>query len=172
MSSPAFSHQFSQRWIATPAPIKGVILQELEDIATLLHPDTDLATFNFSTPHLHEKIDSMMQAEHERIRAEALEKEAREQAEKAQAEREQAEHERAEQEKQRQLAVEKAERDKAIQENQHLKQVVMTDLIKQMEDYIQLSLQETAEKLRAELRPWLEAEVEKQLQERVIHKTN
>lgn len=203
MSSFAFSHQFSQRWLATHPPVKYAIIQELDDIATLLQPETELHDYEFTVPNLHEHIESLMveenkRKEKERIEAERieqlrqeairreeikreqerqekirLEKEALEQQRLAREREEQAERERLEKERQEALIRQKAEEERQAQlaiQREQLKAEISADLSKQMEDYIQLSLKETLEaesqKLRNELKPWLEQEVEKQLAER------
>lgn len=63
MSGFAFSHQFSQRWLATPTAIKHTIMQELADIHTLLQPETELDNFSFQVDNLHEAIDTLQQIE-------------------------------------------------------------------------------------------------------------
>lgn len=96
MSGFAFSHQFSKRWLATPAPVKHAIIQELDDIVTLLQPDTDLEQYQFSVPNLHEKIEELLaieRAHQEKLLAEErlrqLEEQQRLEAERlAQAQRE------------------------------------------------------------------------------------
>lgn len=118
MSTPAFSHQFSQRWLTTPADVKTVILQELDDIVTVLQPETDLHTFSFTTPNLHEKIDAITQAENER-----LAKIRAEQAEKERLEAERLEKERLEQERIEQLRQETIRREEIRREQQRLEEI-------------------------------------------------
>lgn len=119
MSSFAFSHQFSQRWLATPSPIKQTIIQELDDITTLLQPETDLESYRFSVPNLHDKVEQLMAIEairHEKILAEARkrEREEQERLEQQRLEREQLEQERLAQEKRQ---AEQQERERLEQEH-------------------------------------------------------
>lgn len=262
MSSFSFSHQFSQHWITTLPAVKNAIIQELDDIAKLLHPDTVLSDYEFSVPNLNHHVEEITtqenarlakikaeQEEQQRLENERLEQERlmREQAERAQEEqlrREQMrlENERLEQirlEKERleqqRLAREKQEQQEASRlENERqefdrvaeqtsitsvellpkqidnnvsdeivpnssneplnlshsakqkttahfanmanpiftsalpydkIKQEITANLTQQMEDYIQESMQI----IRDDLRPWLEAEVEKQLAEHLKH---
>ena len=82
MSGFAFSHQFSKRWLATPTPVKQAIIQELDDIVTLLHPDTDLDGYEFSVPNLHDKVEELLAIEHdhqEKLQAQLRERELEEQ---------------------------------------------------------------------------------------------
>ena len=82
MSGFAFSHQFSKRWLATPTPVKHAIIQELDDIVTLLHPDTDLDAYQFSVPNLHDKVEELLAIERdhqEKLQAQARERELEEQ---------------------------------------------------------------------------------------------
>ena len=82
MSGFAFSHQFSKRWLATPTPVKHAIIQELDDIVTLLHPDTDLDGYEFSVPNLHDKVEELLAIERdhqEKLQAQARERELEEQ---------------------------------------------------------------------------------------------
>ena len=82
MSGFAFSHQFSKRWLATPTPVKHAIIQELDDIVTLLHPDTDLDEYQFSVPNLHDKVEELLAIERdhqEKLQAQARERELEEQ---------------------------------------------------------------------------------------------
>ena len=82
MSGFAFSHQFSKRWLATPAPVKHAIIQELDDIVTLLYPDTDLDEYEFSVPNLHDKVEELLAIERdhqEKLQAQARERELEEQ---------------------------------------------------------------------------------------------
>lgn len=82
MSGFAFSHQFSKRWLATPTPVKQAIIQELDDIVTLLHPDTDLDGYQFSVPNLHDKVEELLAIERdhqEKLQAQARERELEEQ---------------------------------------------------------------------------------------------
>ena len=82
MSGFAFSHQFSKRWLATPTPVKHAIIQELNDIVTLLYPDTDLDEYEFSVPNLHDKVEELLAIERdhqEKLQAQARERELEEQ---------------------------------------------------------------------------------------------
>ena len=82
MSGFAFSHQFSKRWLATPTPVKHAIIQELDDIVTLLHPDTDLDEYEFSVPNLHDKVEELLAIERdhqEKLQAQLRERELEEQ---------------------------------------------------------------------------------------------
>lgn len=82
MSGFAFSHQFSKRWLATPTPVKHAIIQELNDIVTLLSPDTDLDDYQFSVPNLHDKVEELLAIERdhqEKLQAQARERELEEQ---------------------------------------------------------------------------------------------
>ena len=82
MSGFAFSHQFSKRWLATPTPVKHAIIQELDDIVTLLYPDTDLDEYQFSVPNLHDKVEELLAIERdhqEKLQAQARERELEEQ---------------------------------------------------------------------------------------------
>ena len=82
MSGFAFSHQFSKRWLATPTPVKHAIIQELDDIVTLLYPDTDLDGYQFSVPNLHDKVEELLAIERdhqEKLQAQARERELEEQ---------------------------------------------------------------------------------------------
>lgn len=82
MSGFAFSHQFSKRWLATPTPVKHAIIQELDDIVTLLSPDTDLDDYQFSVPNLHDKVEELLAIERdhqEKLQAQARERELEQQ---------------------------------------------------------------------------------------------
>ncbi|PNK60533.1 hypothetical protein [Psychrobacter sp. FDAARGOS_221] len=59
MTQVAFSHQFSQRWIDTPAEIKSALIQRLDDIVRLLDVETDLQDFQFSVPDLDAHLDEL-----------------------------------------------------------------------------------------------------------------
>lgn len=59
MSGFSFSSEFNQRWSQTPATVRAAISQELDDIVTLLHPDTDLADFEFSQSNLTAHIEEL-----------------------------------------------------------------------------------------------------------------
>lgn len=58
-----FSHQFGPRWLNTPTAVKQTIINELHDIITLLHVDTDLHSFRFQVDNLSETIDYLMSNE-------------------------------------------------------------------------------------------------------------
>ena len=82
MSGFAFSHQFSKRWLATPTPVKHAIIQELDDIVTLLYPATDLDGYQFSVPNLHDKVEELLAIERdhqEKLQAQLRERELEEQ---------------------------------------------------------------------------------------------
>ena len=85
MSQVAFSHQFSHRWSNAPQPVKEALFQEFDDIVRLLEAETDLDSFEFTVPDLHEHIEAIY-AEVEAERAAA-----RLQAEQLEAERLEAE---------------------------------------------------------------------------------
>lgn len=59
MTQIAFSHQFSNRWLAAPQQIKNAIIQELDDIVQLLDHKTELSEFKFTTPDLRSYIDTI-----------------------------------------------------------------------------------------------------------------
>ncbi|WP_227430243.1 hypothetical protein [Psychrobacter sp. I-STPA6b] len=65
MSEYKFSHQFSQRWLTAPQQVKQAIVQELEDIITLLDNETDLNSFQFRQPDLNAHIQHLYQQEQE-----------------------------------------------------------------------------------------------------------
>ena len=118
MSGFAFSHQFSKRWLATPTPVKHAIIQELDDIVTLLYPDTDLDEYQFSVPNLHDKVEELLAIE-------------RDHQEKLQARERELEEQRLEQERlaQHRLEQERLEKERLEQqrlEQQHLEQIQLT----------------------------------------------
>ncbi|EEV22463.1 hypothetical protein ENHAE0001_0357 [Enhydrobacter aerosaccus SK60] len=125
MSGFAFSHQFSKRWLATPTPVKHAIIQELDDIVTLLYPDTDLDEYQFSVPNLHDKVEELLAIERdhqEKLQAQARERELEEQR----LEQERLEQHRLEQER---LEIERLEKERLEQqrlEQQHLEQAQLT----------------------------------------------
>ena len=125
MSGFAFSHQFSKRWLATPTPVKHAIIQELDDIVTLLHPDTDLDGYEFSVPNLHDKVEELLAIERdhqEKLQAQARERELEEQR----LEQERLEQHRLEQDR---LETERLEKERLEQqrlEQQHLEQIQLT----------------------------------------------
>lgn len=120
MSGFAFSHQFSKRWLATPTPVKHAIIQELDDIVTLLYPDTDLDGYQFSVPNLHDKVEELLAIERdhqEKLQAQAREREREEQR----LEQERLAQQRLEQER---LEIERFEQQRL--EQQHLEQIQLT----------------------------------------------
>jgi len=138
MSGFAFSHQFSKRWLATPTPVKHAIIQELDDIVTLLYPDTDLDEYQFSVPNLHDKVEELLAIERdhqEKLQAQARELEEQrleqERLEQHRLEQERLEIERLEKERLEQQRLEaerlKQERHEAEHlEQQHLEQIQLT----------------------------------------------
>lgn len=128
MSGFAFSHQFSKRWLATPTPVKHAIIQELDDIVTLLYPDTDLDGYQFSVPNLHDKVEELLAIERdhqEKLQAQARERELEEQRleqerlAQQQLEQERLEIERLEKER---LEKERLEQIQLTQENEKARQ--------------------------------------------------
>ena len=135
MSGFAFSHQFSKRWLATPTPVKHAIIQELDDIVTLLYPDTDLDEYEFSVPNLHDKVEELLAIERdhqEKLQAQLRERELEEQRlEQERLEQHRLELERLEKERLEQQRLEaerlKQERREAEQlEQQRLEQIQLT----------------------------------------------
>ena len=130
MSGFAFSHQFSKRWLATPTPVKHAIIQELDDIVTLLYPDTDLDEYEFSVPNLHDKVEELLAIERdhqEKLQAQARERELEEQR----LEQERLEQHRLEQERleNKRLETERLEKERLEQqrlEQQRLEQIQLT----------------------------------------------
>lgn len=130
MSGFAFSHQFSKRWLATPTPVKHAIIQELDDIVTLLYPDTDLDGYEFSVPNLHDKVEELLAIERdhqEKLQAQLRERELEEQR----LEQERLEQHRLEQERleNKRLETERLEKERLEQqrlEQQHLEQIQLT----------------------------------------------
>lgn len=130
MSGFAFSHQFSKRWLATPTPVKHAIIQELDDIVTLLYPDTDLDEYQFSVPNLHDKVEELLAIERdhqEKLQAQLRERELEEQRlEQERLEKHRLEQERLETER---LETERLEKERLEQqrlEQQHLEQIQLT----------------------------------------------
>ena len=125
MSGFAFSHQFSKRWLATPTPVKHAIIQELDDIVTLLYPDTDLDEYEFSVPNLHDKVEELLAIERdhqEKLQAQARERELEEQRlEQERLAQQQLEQERLEIER-----LEKERLEKERLEQQRLEQIQLT----------------------------------------------
>ena len=130
MSGFAFSHQFSKRWLATPTPVKHAIIQELDDIVTLLYPDTDLDEYQFSVPNLHDKVEELLAIERdhqEKLQAQARERELEEQR----LEQERLAQQRLEQERleNKRLETERLEKERLEQqrlEQQPLEQIQLT----------------------------------------------
>lgn len=129
MSGFAFSHQFSKRWLATPTPVKHAIIQELDDIVTLLYPDTDLDEYEFSVPNLHDKVEELLAIERdhqEKLQAQARERELEEQR----LEQERLAQQRLEQERleNKRLEIERLEKERLEQqlEQQRLEQIQLT----------------------------------------------
>ncbi len=125
MSGFAFSHQFSKRWLATPTPVKHAIIQELDDIVTLLYPDTDLDEYEFSVPNLHDKVEELLAIERdhqEKLQAQARERELEEQR----LEQERLEQHRLEQERLENERLEKERLEQQRLEQQHLEQIKLT----------------------------------------------
>ena len=129
MSGFAFSHQFSKRWLATPTPVKHAIIQELDDIVTLLYPDTDLDEYEFSVPNLHDKVEELLAIERdhqEKLQAQARERELEEQR----LEQERLAQQRLEQERleNKRLETERLEKERLEQqlEQQRLEQIQLT----------------------------------------------
>ena len=130
MSGFAFSHQFSKRWLATPTPVKHAIIQELDDIVTLLYPDTDLDGYQFSVPNLHDKVEELLAIERdhqEKLQAQARERELEEQRlEQERLAQQRLEQERLETER---LEIERLEKERLEQqrlEQQRLEQIQLT----------------------------------------------
>ena len=120
MSGFAFSHQFSKRWLATPTPVKHAIIQELDDIVTLLYPDTDLDEYQFSVPNLHDKVEELLAIERdhqEKLQAQARERELEEQR---------LEQERLAQHRLEQERLEKERLEQQRLEQQRLEQIQLT----------------------------------------------
>jgi len=125
MSGFAFSHQFSKRWLATPTPVKHAIIQELDDIVTLLYPDTDLDQYQFSVPNLHDKVEELLAIERdhqEKLQAQARERELEEQR----LEQERLEQHRLEQARLETERLETERLEKERLEQQHLEQAQLT----------------------------------------------
>ena len=125
MSGFAFSHQFSKRWLATPTPVKHAIIQELDDIVTLLYPDTDLDEYEFSVPNLHDKVEELLAIERdhqEKLQAQLRERKLEEQR----LEQERLEKHRLEQEclETERLEIERLEKERL--EQQRLEQAQLT----------------------------------------------
>ena len=125
MSGFAFSHQFSKRWLATPTPVKHAIIQELDDIVTLLYPNTDLDDYQFSVPNLHDKVEELLAIERdhqEKLQAQARERELEEQR----LEQERLAQHRLEQERLENKRLETERLEKERLEQQRLEQAQLT----------------------------------------------
>ena len=125
MSGFAFSHQFSKRWLATPTPVKHAIIQELDDIVTLLYPATDLDEYEFSVPNLHDKVEELLAIERdhqEKLQAQLRERELEEQR----LEQERLEQHRLEQERLENKRLETERLEKERLEQQRLEQIQLT----------------------------------------------
>lgn len=53
------SDHFNERWQSSPASLKNIVYQELDDIQKLLEPKTVLQDFCFATPDLHQTLYHM-----------------------------------------------------------------------------------------------------------------
>ena len=130
MSGFAFSHQFSKRWLATPTPVKHAIIQELDDIVTLLYPDTDLDGYEFSVPNLHDKVEELLAIERdhqEKLQAQARERELEEQRlEQERLAQRRLEQERLETERLETEHLEKERLEQQRLEQQRLEQIQLT----------------------------------------------
>lgn len=130
MSGFAFSHQFSKRWLATPTPVKHAIIQELDDIVTLLYPDTDLDGYQFSVPNLHDKVEELLAIERdhqEKLQAQARERELEEQRlEQERLAQHRLEQERLEIERLENERLEKERLEQQRLEQQRLEQIQLT----------------------------------------------
>lgn len=152
MSGFAFSHQFSKRWLATPTPVKHAIIQELDDIVTLLYPDTDLDGYEFSVPNLHDKVEELLAIERdhqEKLQAQARERELEEQ--------------RLEQKRLEQHRLEQERLEKERLEQQRLEQIQLTQENEK-------ERQAQAERLQRERQPQDDAAIALLEQERAIAK--
>lgn len=165
MSGFAFSHQFSKRWLATPTPVKHAIIQELDDIVTLLYPDTDLDEYQFSVPNLHDKVEELLAIERDhQEKLQARERELEEQR----LEQERLEQHRLEQERleNKRLETERLEKERLDQqrlEQQHLEQIQLTQENEQ-------ERQAQAERLQRERQAQDDAAIALLEQERAIAK--
>lgn len=129
MSGFAFSHQFSKRWLATPTPVKHAIIQELDDIVTLLYPDTDLDEYEFSVPNLHDKVEELLAIERdnqEKLQAQARERELEEQRLEQERLAKRLEQERLETERSEIERLEKERLEQQRLEQQRLEQAQLT----------------------------------------------
>ena len=128
MSGFAFSHQFSKRWLTTPTPVKHAIIQELDDIAELLQPETDLDSYQFSVPNLHETIENLLAIE--RAHQEKIEAKEQQRLEQEKLERERLEAERLEQAR---IEQERLEAERIEQERLQAEQQAQAELVAEQE---------------------------------------
>ncbi len=128
MSGFAFSHQFSKRWLTTPTPVKHAIIQELDDIAELLQPETDLQTYRFSVPNLNEKVEELLSIE--RAHQEKIEAKEQQRLEQEKLERERLEAERLEQAR---IEQERLEAERIEQERLQAEQQAQAELVAEQE---------------------------------------
>ena len=173
MSGFAFSPQFSQRWLATSDSIKTAIINELDDIHTLLQRDTDIDTFQFRVNNLHDEVETIIvkerQAEAERIAKEQalqrLEQERLERERQAKLEQERREQEALQKQIEARLEAERLEKELLAKQAHidNVKQDIIDSLSKKLDDYFD----EKMDALRQEMQAWLTAEVDKQLQEKL-----
>ena len=173
MSGFAFSPQFSQRWLATSDSIKTAIINELDDIHTLLQRDTDIDTFQFRVNNLHDEVETIIvkerQAEAERIAKEQalqrLEQERLERERQAKLEQERREQEALQKQIEARLEAECLEKELLAKQARidNVKQDIIDSLSKKLDDYFD----EKMDALRQEMQAWLTAEVNKQLQEKL-----
>lgn len=183
MSSFAFSHQFSQRWLATHPPVKYAIIQELDDIATLLQPETDLNDYEFAVPNLQVHIENLLadekqRTEKERIEAERIEqlrqeairreelKREQERQEAIRLEKEALEQQRLAREREAQAERERVEKERldaiANQKAEAERQVKLTSLRKQLKKDITIDLTEHMESyIQLSLKDTMEKESQK-----------
>lgn len=141
MSGFAFSHQFSHRWLNTPDVVKQTIVQELNDIVTLLQPTTDLDNFNFRVTNLHDAVESLMEVERIRLQAEREEQQRLEQErlEQERLEQERLEQERLEQEREAaRLEQERLEKERAEQEKQARLEAEALEIARLEQDRIEI----------------------------------
>lgn len=174
MSGFAFSHQFSKRWLATPAPIKHAIIQELDDIVTLLQPDTDLEQYQFSVPNLHDKVEELLaieRAHQEKLQAEErlrqLEEQQRLEAERLEQTKREAERLAQERLAAQQLAAQQLEVERQEQERLENARLQPKSAHAEHEEPAHL---EDAQRLQRERQAQDEAEIAALEQERAIAK--
>lgn len=137
MSGFAFSHQFSHRWLNTPDVVKQTIVQELNDIVTLLQPTTDLDNFNFRVTNLHDAVESLMEVERIRLQAE---REEQQRLEQERLEQERLEQERLEAQKREatRLEQERLEKERAEQEKQARLEAEALEIARLEQDRIEI----------------------------------